>query len=246
MNPGNPVQNYLKCFMEQQKFFFDKAAFERREKLLAMPLKELPAQDVLDSGGLPLAQADWAARLDNPDWQVLLKVKTEGVGLLIPDVQEVRALANPLKLRFRAEVACGRFDQAIRTAKTMFAMARHLGEHPTLVGSLVGYSMATMAIGPLEEMLEQPGCPNLYWALTNLPMPLVSMEKGRKASACGSRLSFAIWMRAPDERGPDQAVHRASRKASWRRQTRKSGRASRDAVAQRIKADGRSARPAAG
>ena len=45
------------------------------------------------------SEADWAARLDNPDWQVLLKVKTEGVGLLIPDVQEVRSLANPLKLR---------------------------------------------------------------------------------------------------------------------------------------------------
>ena len=41
MNPGNPVQNYFKCFMEQQKFFFDKEAFEHREKLLAMPLAEL-------------------------------------------------------------------------------------------------------------------------------------------------------------------------------------------------------------
>ena len=27
-------------------------------------------------------------------------------------------------------------------------------------------------------MLEQPGCPNLYWALTNLPSPLVSLDKG--------------------------------------------------------------------
>ena len=43
MNPGNPIHNYLKCFMEQQKFFFDKEAFQRREKLLVMPLKELPA-----------------------------------------------------------------------------------------------------------------------------------------------------------------------------------------------------------
>ena len=41
-------------------------------------------------------------------------------------------------MRFRAEVALGRFDDAIRTAKTMFAMSRHLGEHPTLIGNLVG------------------------------------------------------------------------------------------------------------
>ena len=37
INPGNPIQNYYKCFMEQQKFFFDKEAFRRREELLAMP-----------------------------------------------------------------------------------------------------------------------------------------------------------------------------------------------------------------
>ena len=52
MNPGNPIQNYFKCFMEQQKFFFDKEAFEHREKLLAMPLKELSAQELADYGGL--------------------------------------------------------------------------------------------------------------------------------------------------------------------------------------------------
>jgi hypothetical protein len=31
----------------------------------------------------------------------------------------------------------------------------------------------------IEEMLEQRGCPNLYWAFTNLPDPLIGCEKGR-------------------------------------------------------------------
>ena len=74
-------------------------------------------------------------------------------------------------MRFRAEIAQGRFDDAIRTAKTFFAMLRHLGEHPTLVGDLVGMAIARVAIDHLEKMLDQPGCPNLYWALTNLPRP---------------------------------------------------------------------------
>ena len=75
----------------------------------------------------------------------------------------------------------GRFGpvrRALRTAKTIFALAQHLGEHPTFVGNLVGFATATMAIGPLEEMLEQPGCPNLYWALTHLPDPLVPLDRG--------------------------------------------------------------------
>ena len=44
----------MKCFMEQQKFFFDKESFQRREKLLAMPLKELPARELQDYGGFAL------------------------------------------------------------------------------------------------------------------------------------------------------------------------------------------------
>jgi hypothetical protein len=178
INPGNPVQNYLKCFMEQQKFFYDKESVDRREKFLTVPLKELPAKELQDYGGSALRQADWAARLDKPDWQILPKLKTDGIGLLLPDLQGMRNLAQTLKLRFRIEVALGRFDDALRTAKTMFALSRHLGEHPTLIGDLVAIAVAQVAIGPLDEMLEQPGSPNLYWALTYLPAPLITIDKG--------------------------------------------------------------------
>ncbi len=145
--------------MEQQAFLFDKEALRRREELLAMPLKELPAQDMQEYGRSALSRADWAARLDNPDWQILLKLKTDGISLLLPDVQQLRGLARALQVRFRSEVALGRFDDAIRTAKTMFAMSRHLSEHPTLIGNLVGIAIASITIAPLEEMLKQPGLP---------------------------------------------------------------------------------------
>ncbi len=175
MNPGNPIQNYSKCFMDEQRFFFDKEAVERREKLLAMTFEELPARELRQYGGFALSQAVRAARLDNPDWQVLLDMKAEGIYAQIPDVRQLRPLAKALKVRMRAEVALSHFDDALRTAKTIFAMSRHLGEHPTFVGNLYGFVIANLAIGPLEEMLEQPGCPNLYWALTNLPNPLISL-----------------------------------------------------------------------
>jgi hypothetical protein len=198
MNPGNPCYSYLKCFMEGQKFFYDKEALERRQKLLAMPLKDLPAQELLDYGRFHLRQADYAARLDTPDWQILLKLKADGVRLLIPDVQEMRQLASALKVRFRAEVALGRFDDALRTAKTLFAMSRHLDEHITYVTDLVAIAVAFVAIGPLEEMEEQPGCPNLYWALTNLPRPFVSLLKGTEGERCWSLAEFAYL----DDSGP--------------------------------------------
>jgi hypothetical protein len=198
MNPGNPIQNYLRCFMEQQHFFFDRDSFTRREKFLVVPLKELPARELLNYGGAALRQADWAARLDRPDWEILLKLKTDGIGLLLPDLQQLRMLASALKVRFRAEVALGRFDDGLRSTKTMFALARHCGEHPTLIGELVGIAIATIAIGPLEEMLEQPGCPNLYWALTNLPNPMIDVALGME----GERASIQGEFRDLDEVNP--------------------------------------------
>ena len=202
MNPGNPVQGYFKAFMENQTYLFDAEAFERRAKLLVMPIEDVPAEELREYGPRVLTQADLAARLDKPDWQVLRKLKTEGFTLLIPEVQQMRALARALQVRFHSEVVAGRFDDAVRTAQTMFAMARHLGEHPCLIGAMVGISIANTAIGPLEEMLEQPGCPNLYWALTNLPTPLVPLDKALD----GERVMAVAEFRALDDKAPMSAA----------------------------------------
>jgi hypothetical protein len=175
MTPGNPIPNYLKCLLDQD--------FTTNQETL---------------GKSALRQADRAARMDKPDWQILLKLKTDGFGLLIPDVQKMRTLAAALKDRFHEEVIHGHFDDALYTARTMFAMSRHLGEHPTLIGDLVGIAIAQITIGPLEEMLEQPGCPNLYWALTNLPNPLISLDKGME----GERVLIRAELRGLDDTAP--------------------------------------------
>ena len=50
-------------------------------------------------------------------------------------------------------------------------------------------------------MLEQPGCPNLYWALTNLPIPLVSLDKGME----GERVDHPWEFRDLDDSAPMSA-----------------------------------------
>src|SRR5262249_45386323 len=83
LTPGNPIPNYLRCTIEPN----------------AEPNREI--------GRSALRLADRAARMDKPDWQILLKVKTDGVSLLLPDIQKMRGLAAALKERFHAEVALG-------------------------------------------------------------------------------------------------------------------------------------------
>src|SRR6516162_4903757 len=71
LNAGNPAQWYLRCFQEQRNFFFSKEAVAERARYLAIPLAELPADKLRQYGRGALTQADWAARLDALDWQVL-------------------------------------------------------------------------------------------------------------------------------------------------------------------------------
>lgn len=178
LHPGNPAQNYLKCFAEQRNFFFSKEATAERARYLSLPLAELPVENLRGYGGNALRQADWAARLDTLDWQILQHVQTEGMDLSRTEVGFLQFLGPALRVRFRGEVAGRRFDDAVRTAKTMFALARHLGENPTESANLLGFTIANLALTTLEEMEQQPGCPNLYWALTDLPCPLVELRKG--------------------------------------------------------------------
>lgn len=175
MTPGNPIPNYLRCILDQD-FTSDQEVLRRSA----------------------LRAADRAARMDKPDWQILLKLKTDGFGLLLPDLQKMRQLAAALQQRFHEEVAQGRLEEALRTAKTMFALSRHMSEHPCIIGDLVAIAIAVITIGPLEEMLEQPGCPNLYWALTNLPNPLISLSKGLE----GERVLIRSELHELDDREP--------------------------------------------
>jgi hypothetical protein len=173
MNPGNPVLGYLKCFMEQDGFFGRKDVVDQREKYLEMPLKDLPVAELRGYGGIALTRADEAARLTDVDWQTLLPLRRDGISLLVPEVQKLRSLANALQVRMRGEVADRRFDDALVTAKTLLALSRHVGEHPTLIGGLVGLAVAAHTFETLGEFIGQPGAPNLYWALTDLPNPLI-------------------------------------------------------------------------
>jgi hypothetical protein len=130
--------------------------------------------------------ADEAALMETPDWQILLQFKKEGMMLLLPEVQQLRGLAAALTVRLRAEIAAGHIDDAVRTIKTLLALGRHLGEHPAVIGNLVGLAIVGIAVGPIDELIEQPGCPNLYWALTTLPDPVVGIRKGLQ----GERMMF--------------------------------------------------------
>jgi len=76
------------------------------------------------------------------------------------------------------EVLEGHWEAAAHTCETLFAFARHAGEADFLISSLVGIAIADRAVERLTEWVGRPGAPNLYWALTALPRPMIDLRKG--------------------------------------------------------------------
>ncbi|MBN9520198.1 hypothetical protein J0H58_16990 [bacterium] len=177
IRPGNQILAFYKCFMEQDHLF-NKEAVEKQDKWYDAPLADLKGVKELEGyGGYAVAQAHRAARMEYADWQVAADIKQDGVMTLLPDLHKLRQLSRILRVRARGEIARGDFPAAVETIQTQMALARTHNDHPTLIGMLVGVSITAMAMASVEEFVAQPGAPNLFWALTDLPAPLFDLRK---------------------------------------------------------------------
>ncbi len=142
-------------------------------------LKDLPRKQVreflkLYEAGLRLA--DLAARRDRCDWgRPPLTIQTLN-DLPLEEIQYLRHLTAILSIRCRLELAEGRFDQAIRSVQTGFALGRDLSGKGLLIQDLVGIAIGAIMIGRVDEWVQIPDSPNLYWSLTALPRPLFDVR----------------------------------------------------------------------
>ena len=124
-----------------------------------------------------LKEVDRAARREFCEWEMTPRLREDGIGLLLPDVQSFREYANLLNLRFRFEMDDSKLDDAVYTLQTGFELSRDVANAPTLIQALVGIAIASIQMGQVEELMQARKSPNLYWALTNLPRPFISLRK---------------------------------------------------------------------
>lgn len=184
MVQGNAVQGFLRSFMEQDRLYAGTEQTKRAE-VAQLPLDHPDVRAGDMSGYIEQSVAD-AARMTTADWQLFHLLRRDGFGTLLPDLQKMRELANVLRGTARAQIAAGKPLDATRTLQTLFALARTLEQHPTLIGHLVGVAIATIGCDVLEELVQTPGCPNLFWALADLPTPFLSLRLPTQ----GERLVF--------------------------------------------------------
>ena len=90
----------------------------------------------------------------------------------------MRRLSQILKLNARAEIANDKPLDALVSLRTQFALARVFRHHPTLIANLIGIAVGSQATDTLTELVQLPDCPNLFWALADLPRPFTNLRQG--------------------------------------------------------------------
>lgn len=177
--PGNAALEYYRAFspdswgnIRQPKIW------EKIDQALQTPLKDLAPKDLnwLESYHM-LRQVDRASRREYVDWGMAERLRREGFSILLPEVQGLRQIGTLLAVRARVQIAEGRYDKAVYTLQTGMALARHVGDGVILIQDLVGMAIAQLMIARVEELIQQPDAPNLYWALTDLPHPFFDLRK---------------------------------------------------------------------
>ncbi|MBL9125533.1 MAG: hypothetical protein JNG90_17985 [Planctomycetaceae bacterium] len=156
-----------------------RASQDRVSELMQLPAEQFPrdeARKLLAQYDSMLNEIDHATNRRTAQWDIPLY--EDGVSTLLMEVQEVRGIARVLALQARLAVVEEDFPQALASIRAMLVMAHHVGESGTLVSSLVGVAIAGLAHEQIEFLSTRPNSPNLYWALTALPEPLVSAPRG--------------------------------------------------------------------
>jgi hypothetical protein len=214
--PGNAAVHYGKVSAEQISFFGDRELQEKIAKWGRMPLEELPRDEVRKAvrSESIMGSLRRASRSAYCDWQLPLR---EGnfFAMLIPEVQQLRMFARLLTAKARLHIAEGQFDEAVETLQIGYALGRHAAEGETLVHALVGIAISGVMSRQVQDLMQQPDAPNLYWALTMLPRPLISLRKAVEAEMHAVHLSF-LELRDPDDATRSPEYWRDSLHRFWR------------------------------
>ncbi len=217
--PGDAAPIYLR-FAHERRDEVKKDLWDKADKWIAAPIDQLPLDEMktwLQGYAYNLKQLDLGARRKSCDWNYTLDAG-DLFGILLPDVQEMRMYAKLLAIKARYEIATGQFAEAVRTLETGFAFAQHIAEGPFLINDLVAVAAATDMANRLLELADRPNAPNLYWALTAMPRPLIDQRKAVEFEQRVGELEFPELFTADQPRTAaewDAAL--AKYRASYRR-----------------------------
>lgn len=215
--PGNAATHYLRALAENG---FGVAKVNEEEfgseqyyswQSLDTPLAELPMDSVRTAAARFDRTVDSfisvASERRDCDWGHNIE-EFQGPDLfafLLPDIQQMRAFSRMLALRTRVAIADGKYDEAIDCIRMNYRLGVNTARSPFLVSVLVGIAEAGMANQGVIELIAARDSPNLYWALAELPSPLVSVRDATRMELSTLPRVFPVMLEAENgEHSPEE------------------------------------------
>lgn len=231
--PGNAALDYYRASLLVPEWPRDPKESEKQHAKLdgweAMPLDELPVAEVTDYlnqfvGGFEALDA--AARREVVDWRQGVPLDPNKIEPLFRETGKFRELARLNGFRIRRDLARGDFDAAATALRSGFRLSQAVGEGPVLINLLVGTSIGALTVGQANHFVGRPGSPNLYWALSSLPRPVInprpSLEGEAEFNERGGRSLFPLakegidrWRTVRDEQHLAFGLPYPEAKAAW-------------------------------
>ena len=141
-----------------------------------MPVEQLDRKKVdeaLSSFSNCFHQIKLAAQRNHCQWELPLE---DGFAMQMPHLATFRRMIFALQLQIRLKIADKQIDEAMEMLKQGMYMGRSIAEGPTVIQDLVGVAITAVMLKELEGLMQIPDSPNLYWALTALPDPMIDMH----------------------------------------------------------------------
>jgi len=148
---------------------------EKIGKWRDLPVDQLPRKEVervLSSFSNSFHYIGLAAQRADCQWEMPLE---DGYSLQLPHLATFRRMIFAMQLQIRLKIADGQTDQAMEMLQQGLHMSRSIARGKTVIQDLVGTAIAALMFREVEDLMQMPDSPNLYWALTALPRPMIDM-----------------------------------------------------------------------
>ena len=132
---------------------------------------------------------DRATRRRDCDWGFGLEELTGPlvIGIHLNGLQETRSISRAIALQTKLAILESRFEDAIDLMRMNYRLGENVGRVQLLIGSLLAIAEVGITNGTMVDFIAAPNSPNMYWALTELPRPMVDM-RGAFRMECGMAL----------------------------------------------------------
>jgi hypothetical protein len=174
---------------------------------LDLPPDRLPkqAETALESCAPLFTGLEQASRREACDWQ--LPIARDGFNTPVEHFQGIRLAAKALALKARFQIAHDDLEGALSAMTTIFKMSRDCNQGRLFITSLIACAAAAQNTDTLQAFVQHPKAPNLYWALTDLPSPLIDCRPAIDLEALAINYEFPQLARFRSHRlGADEAL----------------------------------------